>query len=62
MSATTWAESEVSGAIWSDVIQESLKLDIFEANKAVQLHFEGSREGQDLAIIGFEFKGIVFED
>ena len=62
MSATTWAESEVSGAIWSDVIQESLKLDIFEANEAVQLHFEGSREGQDLAIIGFEFKGIVFED
>ncbi len=62
-SATNWSGSaDAGGAIWSDVIQESLKLDIFEANKAVQLHFEGNKEGQDLAIIGFEFKGIVFED
>jgi len=60
---TTWAGDENSGdgAIWKDVLQEGIKLEIFEANKAVQLHFEGDKKGQDLAIIGFEFKNILFE-
>lgn len=61
LSTTTWAGS-ADGAIWNDVFQESLKLDIFEANKSVQLHFEGNREGQDLTIIGFEFKDILYEE
>lgn len=63
--ATIWAGPENSpddeGGIWKDVLQEGIKLDIFEANKAVQLHFEGTEKGQDLAIIGFEFKNILCE-
>lgn len=49
-------------AIWSDYVQEALKLDIFEANTAVQLHFEGAKAGKDLTIIGIEFKGILYEE
>lgn len=63
LSSTMWAAQGDStyGAIWKDIFQESLKLDIFEANKSVQLHFEGNREGQNITIIGFEFKDILFE-
>lgn len=64
--ATTWAGPDdltfAQGGIWKDVLQEGIKLDIFEANKAVQLHFEGDKTGQDLAIIGFEFKNILCEE
>ena len=61
--AAGWSGSEFAGGgIWSDTIQEGIKLDIFEANKAVQLHFEGNNPGQDIGIIGFEFKGMIFEE
>ncbi len=63
LGSSTWSATGFQGGgIWADTIQEGIKLDIFEANKAVQLHFQGSRPGQDLAIIGFEFKGIIYED
>ena len=63
MGSAVWAGSGFQGGgIWADTIQEGIKLDIFEANKAVQLHFQGTKAGQDLAIIGFEFKGIIYED
>ena len=57
LGSAVWAGSGFQGGgIWADTIQEGIKLDIFEANKSVQLHF------QDLAIIGFEFKGIIYEE
>ena len=60
-SDTCWAD-EFTGGIWSEILQESLKLDIFDANKSVQLHFHGEDTGQDLTIIGFEFKGIIYDE
>jgi len=60
-SATVWSDG-VDGCIWSEVLQESLKLDIFDANKSVQLHFQGNKAGQNFTIIGFEFKDIIYED
>ncbi len=61
LTGTCWADDE-TGGIWSEILQESLKLDIFDANKSIQLHFEGNETGQDLTIIGFEFKGIVYDE
>lgn len=55
-------DTEDKGAIWADYVQEGLKLDIFEANRAVQLHFQGDAPGKDLTIIGIEFKGIIYEE
>ena len=63
LGSAVWAGSGFQGGgIWADTIQEGIKLDIFEANKSVQLHFQGTKAGQDLAIIGFEFKGIIYEE
>lgn len=58
---TYWADDD-SGGIWSEIVQESVKFDIFDANKSIQLHFMGEKQGQDLTIIGFEFKGIIYDE
>ncbi len=61
LSAACWAD-ENSGGVWAENQQESLKLDIFDANRAVQLHFSGKNTGQDITIIGFEFKGLIYDE
>jgi len=61
MSETFWAD-ENTGGIWAENLQENLKLDIFDSNKSVQLHFYGDEAGQEFTIIGFEFKGIIYDE
>lgn len=58
---TYWANDDFGG-IWSEIVQESIQFDIFDANKSIQLHFMGDKPGQDLTIIGFEFKGIIYDE
>lgn len=56
-----WGNNENSFT-WADSMQENFKMDIFDALKSVQLHFEGNSPEHDLTVIGFEFKNICFED
>lgn len=58
---TCWADDNFGG-IWSEIVQESIQFDIFDTNKSIQLHFMGEKPGQDLTIIGFEFKGIIYDE
>ena len=54
-------QTKIPEGVWAENQQESLKLDIFDANRAVQLHFSGKTQAR-ISLLGFEFKGLIYDE
>jgi len=58
---SVWANDDEFSFTWATSSEEAYKTDIFDANLAIQLHFEGQNLGDDLRILGFEFGEIMID-